>query len=400
VTAVRGLMVMIVSVLMAACAALAEDTTNERAKPLLEAAGSVQQDGLFVGGKGGYNTYRIPALIVSKRGTVLAFCEGRKEGPGDAGLIHALLRRSFDNGKTWANSQIVVQQDGMTCGNPCPIVDRTTGTIFLWFCKNPKSKGTTEDVAVFSRRTVWLTRSSDDGATWSVPEDLTAAVKKPNWTWYATGPGHGIQLASGRLIAPCCHTVRVNLKPDDPEFSHVIYSDDHGKTWHLGGEVGPGGDESMAVETFDGSLYLNCRNGKEPGHRAFARSRDGGLSFGPRQVEKALPEPPIWGGCQASLVRFDLGGQPARRGILFSNPVLADPKAVRMKMTVRVSYDDCKTWSAGKVLYPGPAAYSDLTVAPDGTILCLYERGLKFFCDNLTLARFKIEWLTAAGDEH
>ena len=105
----------------------------------------------------------------------------------------------------------------------------------------------------------------------------------------------GIQLASGRLIAPCCHTVGVNLKPDDPEFSHVIYSDDHGKTWSLGGEVGPGGDESTAVETSDGSLYLNCRNGKEVGHRAYARSRDGGLTFGPRQVDKTLPEPPTWG---------------------------------------------------------------------------------------------------------
>ena len=97
----------------------------------------------------GYHTYRIPALVVSKRGTVLAFCEGRKEGPGDAGLIHELLRRSFDNGKTWAGVQIVFQQDGMTCGNPCPIVDKTNGTLVLLFCKNPKSKGTTEDVAVF-----------------------------------------------------------------------------------------------------------------------------------------------------------------------------------------------------------------------------------------------------------
>jgi sialidase-1 len=387
---------MIFAIAASLCGGLAYAQSNptgtKSATPFL------RQDTLFAGGKGGYQTYRIPALVVSTRGTVLAFCEGRKEGPGDAGLIHELLRRSFDNGKTWANTQIVVQQLGMTCGNPCPVVDRTSGTIFLLFCKNPKSKGTTEDVAVFTRRTVWLTRSADDGATWSAPEDLTAAIKKPNWTWYATGPGHGIQLASGRLIAPCCHAVRVNLKPDDPAFSHVIYSEDHGKTWLLGGEVGPGGDESMAVETFDGSLYLSCRNPKEAGHRAYARSRDGGLTFGPRQVDMTLPEPPCWGGCQGSLVRFDLGGKPARRGVLFANPILGDPKAVRMKMTVRVSYDDCKTWSAGRTLYPGPAAYSDLTVAPDGTILCLYERGLTFFCDNLTLARFNIEWLTAAPD--
>ena len=358
------------------------------------AAKFMQQEPLFDAGQAGYSLYRIPALAVSKRGTVLAFCEGRKDGWGDACLIHEMLRRSHDNGKTWSPTQTVVQQDGMTCGNPCPIVDKTTGTIFLLFCKNPKSKGTTEDAAVFTRRTVWLTRSTDDGATWSAPEDISPAVKKPKWTWYATGPGHGIQLASGRLIAPCCHTVGVNLKPDDPEFSHVIYSDDHGKTWSVGGEVGPNGDESTAVETFDGSLYLNCRNTKEVGHRAYGRSSDGGLTFGPRQVDLNLPEPPTWGGCQGSLMRFEPAGTAARRCILFANPALGDSKAIRMKMTVRASYDDCKTWSAGKALCPGPAGYCDLTVAPDGTILCLYERGAEFFCGNLTLARFNIEWLT------
>ncbi len=365
------------------------------------AAPMLQQDTLFVGGQGGYPCYRIPALVVSKRGTVLAFCEGRKEGGGDAGLIHELLRRSFDSGKTWAATQVVVQQEGMTCGNPCPIVDRTTGTIILLFCKNPKSKGTTDSVEVFTRRTVWLTRSTDDGATWSEPQNITASIKKPKWTWYATGPGHGIQLASGRLIAPCCHAVGVNLKPDDPAYSHVIYSDDHGKTWHLGGEVGPGGDESTAVETSDGSVYLNCRNPKEPGHRAYARSGDGGLTFGPRQVDMTLPEPPTWGGCEGSLMRVNLGHWPTRSScVLFANPTLPDGKTVRKCMTVRVSRDDCKTWSAGKIVYPGAASYSDLTVAPDGTILCLYERGLTFFCDNLTLARFNMAWLADTSGEN
>ena len=115
--------------------------------------------------------------------------------------------------------------------------------------------------------------------------EITQAVKLPDWTWYATGPGHGIQLVSGRLIIPCDYQVKVNLRADDPEYALVIYSDDGGAIWQMGGQLGPGCDESIAVQTADGGLYLNCRNKAEVGFRVFGRSTDGGLTFSPRQVE-------------------------------------------------------------------------------------------------------------------
>ena len=130
---------------------------------------------------------------------MLAFCEGRKDSWADTGEIHLMLRRSGDCGKTWSDPRIIVQQKDTTCGNPCPVVDHRSGAVFLFFCKNPKLAGGTDLVAEGQgTRTVWVTRSDDDGLTWSEPADLSPAIKKPNWTWYATGPGHGIQLASGR----------------------------------------------------------------------------------------------------------------------------------------------------------------------------------------------------------
>ena len=178
---------------------------------------------VFTAGQEGYHTFRIPALLVSPRGTLLAFCEGRKTGRGDHGDLDLVLKRSGDGGKTWGPVELVYEEGGqekVTIGNPCPVVDRDTGVIWLPFCRD------NDDVLV--------TSSDDDGRTWSKPRLITADVKKPDWGWYATGPGNAIQLTRGkhrgRLVIPCDHRV----KGDDKDWgtagrSHVIYSDDHGK---------------------------------------------------------------------------------------------------------------------------------------------------------------------------
>lgn len=345
----------------------------------------------------GYHTYRIPSLLTTPRGTVLAFCEGRTRDYGDAGVIHLLLRRSFDGGLTWTPQQIVVAQPKMTCGNPCPVVDRRTGRVVLTFCKNNADGPEGAIIKGQAPRTVWKTFSDDEGASWSEPEDITAAVKRSNWTWYATGPGHGIQLASGRLIVPCNHVVGVHFEAGkDVNHSHLVYSDDGGANWTVGGIVGGGTNECQAVELEDGSIYLNARNPQEPGHRAFAISRDGGLSFESRQVDASMLEAPLWGGCQASLTRYTTAAAHGRSRILFANPVTTEE--VRKNMTLRISYNQCSTWSAGKVLWPGPAAYSDLTIAPNMSILCLYERGPDHPYQSLMLARLDLEWLTDGAD--
>jgi sialidase-1 len=360
--------------------------------------GVCEQGPLFVGGQDSYNTYRIPALCVSRRGTVLAFAEGRKYEIRDHGEVHLVLKRSLDGGRTWGPLQIVLQEKDVTCGNPCPVVDRNTGAIWLPFCRSEAFEGSSDGLAEGkATRTVWVTGSHDDGLTWTMPVDITARVKQPDWTWYATGPGHGIQLRTGRLIVPCDHTAAVNWRADDPNYGHVFYSDDAGRTWALGGTVAEYGcNENQVVETMDGALYMNSRNVKEVGVRACAWSRDGVLTFGPRQLAPELIEPTLWAGCEASLVRLTSEAEHDRNRILFANP--AWPKDERRNMTVRISYDECCTWSGGRVLHAGPSAYSDLAVALDMDILCLYERGDQHPYQTLTLARFDLEWLTDGQD--
>jgi sialidase-1 len=332
---------------------------------------------VFRAGMDGYHTCRIPALIVTRKGTLIAFCEGRKHGSGDSGAIHLLARRSFDNGKTWQKAQVVWSDGDNTCGNPCAVVERDSGVICLLMTHNLGRDTEAQITAGTSKgaRTVWLTRSSDDGLTWSRPVEITRDVKKADWTWYATGPGIGIQTRSGRLIVPCDHQVAGSKVQE----SHVIYSDDQGKTWHLGGSVGPHCDEAQVAELSGGSLMLNIRSYRGNYRRLVSLSMDGGRTWSPPVEDDALLEPV----CQASLVRYP----GPRGGLLFANP--ASKK--REKMTIRLSRDDGKTWSVARVLHEGPAAYSCLAVLPDGAIGCLYERGDKTPYETITFARFSFE---------
>jgi sialidase-1 len=340
------------------------------------AAATLAQQPIYVSGEGGYDTYRIPALVVSAQGTVLAFCEGRKSGRGDSGNIDLLLRRSHDHGKTWDAVRVIVDDDDNTCGNPAPVVDRDSGAILLVFTKN---RGTDTEAqilrAVAPPRTVWVTRSTDNGESWSVPEEISAQARRHDWRWYATGPGHGIQLASGRLVIPCNHS----RAPDTATWhSHLIYSDDRGDTWHIGGIHDGYTNESTVLELNDGRLYQNMRNYRGTNRRAYAFSDDHGLTWSPVQEDAALVEPV----CQASSLHIP--GPPET--VLFSNPA----STKRERLTVRASFDACATWPASLVLHDGPAAYSDLALLADGRIGCLYERGSEHPYETITFASFPL----------
>lgn len=340
---------------------------------------------LFVSGKGGYHTYRIPAIVAVGKDTVLAFCEGRRSSASDTGDIDILLRRSIDRGQSWGDVQLVVSDGTDTCGNPCPIVDASNGTIWLLFCKNPGVGAENTDYK--AKRTAWVMRSTDGGVTWSDPIEITKDVKKPSWIWYATGPGHGIQLESGRLLAACDHVSKRGKSRSG--HSHVVYSDDSGKTWKIGGIVDAGTNESTAVELSDGRVYINCRNSRSaatpPLGRVCAWSKDGGLTFEKPFVDDALIEPI----CQAAVVRL----QGDSDTVVFSNPA----SGKREKMTVRMSTDGGATWPVSRVLHEGHSAYSDLAVAQDGDICCFYERGEKNPYGRLTFAKFNLEWLEATA---
>ena len=350
---------------------------------------------VFVSGKEGYRTYRIPAIVVSKKGTLLAFCEGRTAG--DSGDINMVLKRSFDGGKSWGPLQVVWDDAKNTCGNCCPVVDQKTGTIHLLMTWNRGDDherkiiaGTSKDV-----RRPYITSSTDDGKTWSKPRDLSATCREADWGWYATGPGVAIQLTrgkyKGRLVCPANHS---NKKYKDHKYaSHVIYSDDGGKSWRKSEAIRPGCNEAQVVELADGTLMMNMRAYKPRGARAISLSKDGGATWSKIFIQKDLPEPT----CQASILRYTAAGEGGEGGgknrLLFSNPPQARG---RHGMTVKLSYDEGKTWGVSRMIYKGSSAYSCLVKLPDKSIGLLYERdGYK----KITLASFTLGWLTGGKDK-
>jgi sialidase-1 len=354
------------------------------------AAPALEQSDVFVSGIDGYHTYRIPALATSKKGTVLAFCEGRKNSGSDSGQVDLLLKRSTDGGLTWRSQQIVWADGTNTCGNPTAVVDQVTGDIWLlmtWNCGADSERAIDAGKGIDTRR-VFITYSSDDGVTWAAPCEITQQVKQPQWRWYATGPGNGIQLTrgryAGRLVIPANHTDHTAASRH-PSHSHVIYSDDHGRTWHLGGVEEEMTNESAVLECADGSLLQNMRSYHGKHLRAVATSSDGGLNWSPVKLDPALIEPV----CQASLLRYSWpeSGKPGI--VLFSNPA----STRRENLTVRLSYDDGATWPVSRVLNPGPAAYSSMAVLPDQKLGCLYECGTKAPYEKIVLARFPVAWV-------
>jgi sialidase-1 len=379
------------------------DSSTKPAAPDASTPPGIEPITLYKEAEGGYSIYRIPALIVTDRGTVLAFCEGRRTARGprnDSGEINTVLRRSTNNGKTFSPLQVVWADGPNTCGNPCPVIDHRTGAIVLLLTHNVGED--LEDALVNGTgkgtRTVWITSSSDDGLTWAPPREITASTKKPEWAWYATGPGIGIQIQhgphAGRLVIPCDYVAKGGGGATNAN-AHVIYSDDDGKTWAIGGEpTNPGFNESQIVERDDGSLILNMRRlGKEklPAGRGVAISTDGGQTFGPGNDDPVLTD----AHCEASILRYSWATDGQSR-ILFSNPAApGEGAASRKMMTVRLSTDDGSTWPAKKLIYPGWTGYSCLAKLPDGSIGLLYEAGNDQRYERIDFARFSLDWVTS-----
>lgn len=338
---------------------------------------------LFDSGREGYPRYRIPALLATPRGTLLAFCEGRKDGGGLTGNIDIVVKRSRDQGRTWGPLEVVADDGEHTLGNPCPLIDHQTGTIWLPMTRSHGSDLESQIVAGTSRQTtrVLLTSSTDDGQTWSPLRDITSSVKSKSWTWYGTGPGTGIQLASGRLVVPSYHVGR-----DDGVYrSHVMFSDDHGRTWQAGGVTGADCGECYVVQRTDGSLYLNARTNRGTELRTISTSRDRGATWTAARFERQLYDPH----CQACVIALP-SSEAGQRVWLFSNP--AGPG--RRDLTVRASLDEGRSWPRARRLRSGDSQYSSLAILSDGTIGCLYDSWQNGNY-RLHYTRFSLEWLLA-----
>lgn len=352
---------------------------------------------VFVSGQDGFHTFRIPSLIVTKGGTVLAFAEGR-QSRRDQSENKIVLKRSADGGKTWSAMQVIADRGKSSLNNPCAVIEQKSGRVFLMYQSYPEGvaerslqlePGYDGPKAVRS----WLIHSDDDGASWSPPQDVTPSCKKATEaTTIASGPGIGIQLMrgshAGRLIMP------FNEGPPGRWNVYAVFSDDGGKTWQMG-ERPPGAhvpnekgvmtslvNEVQMVELPDGAVMLNSRSYSGHRLRKVAVSRDGGVAWSKVEDESDLREPR----CMASILRWSFD----KSVILFSNPDASD----RFNGTIRASFDDGRTWPVKKVLVPGKFAYSCLTRLPDGRVGCLYETGEKDAYEKIKLAIFPLEWLT------
>jgi sialidase-1 len=377
------------------------------AEPFLE-----KQNLFSVGDDPAYSIYHIPGVVVTAKGTVLAWCEARKRpaGVSDWDDIRILLRRSTDDGKTWSPPVSIATVEGpkqknpialrmtkvdpndVTYNNPVLIADRD-GTVHMLFCL--------EYMRAFYQH------SQDDGLSWSQPVEITTTFDafKPNYDWkvIATGPNHSIQLKNGRLVVPVWLSTGEGGNAHRPSVTATIYSDDHGQTWQAGEIAVPcteewiNPNETVAIELRDGRVMLNVRSESHAHRRLVTISDDGATKWSTPKFDEALLEPI----CMAGIVRYEHSGENA---ILFSNPhnlSRADGKEPpgksrdRKNLSIKLSRDDGQSWPVHKPLEPGPSMYSDLAVTPAGTILCFYGRSGQpgFAGASLTLARFNLEWL-------
>ncbi|MFB7630062.1 exo-alpha-sialidase [Streptomyces sp. NPDC056149] len=354
----------------------------------------------------GYFCFRIPAIVRTVRGTLLAFAEGRVHDCGDAGDIDLVVKRSTDGGRTWGPLKVINHGDGDTHGNPVPLVDRRTGRIVLAETYN---KGRTDGLScdVPCDRTPHLQYSDDDGATWSVPRDLTRSIRPRRWnSWYATGPLHGIQLAHGRHAGRLVFGVNAESYAGHrvtANHAALVHSDDGGATWRIGAldtwPVAPDGtfrqkpSEMALLERTDGSIYVNGReqDGTDLGNRTAAVSRDGGDSFA--APFRALPDfsAPMVQASALLLPRSSAAGGGTRT--LLAAP--ADPDRRRV-MTLRSSYDQGRTWEGvdrGARVTADWSGYSDLVAVSPTVTGLLYEGGAADARDEIRFARFTEAWL-------
>ncbi len=351
--------------------------------------GLFEQTDVFVAGEDEIVEYRIPVLVTSTKGTLLAFCDARVEKPGDPpNNIDLVMKRSTDQGKTWGPLKVLLDVGEGATADSCGLVDRQTGTIWVFTVYCPVGIGSRTAKPGLSGDTFmyWAIKSDDDGETWSEKMDLTTMFKKAEWKAGSPGPGKGMQMRSGRLIVP-----KYFVK-NGYSASHLVFSDDHGKTWKISGEAFSGGitNESQVAELSNGTLLLNMR-GTEGNQRRISRSTDGGMTWSDATEDPALIEPR----CQASLSNFTNIHDHDKDRILFANPAAME----RKNMTVRLSYDGGRTWPVSKQVHAGPSAYSCLTVLSDLTAGLLYERGDQDTYEKITFARFDLEWVTDGKDK-
>ena len=382
----------------------------------ISATAQIEKIDVWRAGEQDYKLYRIPGIVVTAKGTVLAYAEARKSDRGDWNTIDIVMRRSTDGGRTWSPSRTIADVQGPKAKNPVALAQNlaTPGDVTY---NNPVAIPTRDGGVHFlfclEYMRAFHMRSDDDGVSWSKPMEITATFDRfrqdYDWKVLATGPGHGIESSKGRLLVPVWLSTGTGGHAHRPSVTSTIYSDDGGKTWRRGEIAIPNTteyihpNETAAIELADGTIMLNARSESKANRRLITTSKDGATGWSTPRFDDALLEPI----CMAGLVRYSTAKTSGSNRILFSNPHNLERRDGKLEpgmprdrrnVSVHMSYDEGKTWPVRKTIEPGWSGYSDLARTLDGTILLLYERGNanadRFRADALTLARFRLEWLT------
>ncbi len=343
---------------------------------------------VFQSGSEGYDTFRIPAIIQDSDGTLLAFSEGRVNSSSDFGNVDIVLKTSDDKGKTWSPIKILVDNSSLQAGNCTPVIDffdpkYPNGRIFLFY--NTGDNFEHEIRKGNGIREVWFICSEDGGSSWSTPVNITSQVHHPNfpskgyqdkedWRSYANAPGHALQMNQGkykgRIIVPANHSYGEPQEHFEDYRSHIFYSDDHGKSFHLGETISlPGSNEAIATEGKSGELILNMRDQTGFSKRRFvAISSTGGESWDSQIIDSSLIDPV----CQGSILSF-FNKKGKIQNIIFSNNrsenrrdnlgIYIDKKWVLVDKAPNEELSK-KSWTA----------YSDLVQIDFKTIGILYEK--------------------------
>ncbi|HEX2969591.1 MAG TPA: sialidase family protein [Bacteroidales bacterium] len=345
---------------------------------------------VFKSGSESYNTFRIPAIISLPNGDILAFCEGRVNSSADFGNIDIVMKRSHDHGRTWSAIRTVVDMDSLQAGNPAPVVDLTDpeypgGRIFLFYNTGNNNEG--EVRKGNGVREVLYRTSTDNGNTWSDPVNITMYVHRPkhtafnpaydfpeDWRSFANTPGHAMQFRTGKYKGRIF--VAANHSAGDPQREFMdykasgYYTDDHGETFKISMDVNlPGSNESTAVELSDNRLMMNSRNQRgDVRARIISVSLNGGETWDSTWFDRSLPDPVNEG----SILSLEKGI------VAFSN---AANEKRRDNLTLRISYDEGRTWKKNILVESSPdgkrkdfTAYSDLVRLSRKRIGVLYER--------------------------
>ncbi|MFI3243514.1 MAG: sialidase family protein [Akkermansia sp.] len=334
---------------------------------------------IFASGmKKGVAGYRIPAIVTAKNGTLVAAIDERVPNLSDLKYskdINIAVRLSGNNGRTWSKAKVVVDfPHGQSASDPSLIVDEKTGYIFLFY--NFMDLNKEKDVYYFH-----YVMSKNNGKKWSKPVDITDQISKEDrqGDFQFITSGRGCYTQDGKML----HTL-VNLKKG----LHIFGSDDHGKTWYVMDAAIRPADESKIIELSDGRWMVNSRvNGRKA--RTIHISEDKGKSW-KTHTDSQLPDP----SCNGAIVRYSskAAGDDKDR-LLFCN---ANSTKGRQNLCLRISYDEGETWSEGKVIYPGLAAYSDMTVLKNGDIAIFFEKDGYKENDVVVVT---LDWLTDGEDE-